>query len=88
MAKAKKLSVIIEDLRKSDKSLDTMTTVLVNATKFDGTYGELGGVETEELLDMREVFMDYIEKDMTQEFINKFHFLLEVERELTLREDE
>lgn len=88
MAKAKKLSVIIEDLLKSDKSLDTMTTVLVNATKFDGTYGELGGVETEELLDMREVFMDYIEKDKTQDFINKFHFLLEVERELTLREDE
>lgn len=82
-----KYETIIKDLYQSDKSLDEMTTVLVKATEFDGVYGDLGSVEDDDLVALREVFMDYIEKDKTQDFIKKFHFLLEVERELTLRED-
>ena len=50
-------------------------------------YGDYGSKEDEELIKMREELMDYIEKSKTEAFINKFHELLEVERELTLRED-
>jgi len=50
-------------------------------------YGDYGDKEDDELVEMREEFMDYIEKGMSQEFIDKFHELLEVERELTLREE-
>jgi len=50
-------------------------------------YGDYGNKEDEELIKMREELMDYIEKGKTEVFINKFHELLEVERELTLRED-
>lgn len=50
-------------------------------------YGDYESKEDEELIEMRENLMDYIEKDRSEEFINKFHELLEVERELTLREE-
>jgi hypothetical protein len=82
-----KYEVIIKDLYNSDKSLEEMTDVLVKTTQFDGVYGALGGVENDDLVALREVFMDFIEQGKSQEFINKFHFLLEVERELTLREE-
>jgi hypothetical protein len=39
------------------------------------------------LIARREKLTDWLETDMSQEFIRKFHDLLEVERELTLRED-
>jgi len=39
------------------------------------------------LVKKREELLDEIEKGKTQEFIDKFHKLLEIERELTLRED-
>ncbi len=38
------------------------------------------------LIKQREELLDYIEKDKTNEFYKKLHKLLEVERELTLRE--
>jgi hypothetical protein len=41
----------------------------------------------DKLIEQREKLLDYIEKNHTQTFINKFHKLLEIERELTLRED-
>ena len=51
-------------------------------------YGALDEViEDDELIEMREVLMDFIEQGMKESFINKFHLLLEVERQLTLRED-
>lgn len=50
-------------------------------------YGDYSAIEDEELVEMREELMDFIEKDKDEEFINKFHELMEVERELTLRED-
>lgn len=50
-------------------------------------YGDYGDLEDDTLCSMREELMDYIEKGKTQFFIRKFHELMEVERELTLRED-
>jgi len=50
-------------------------------------YGDYGSKEDDELVTMREELMDFIEKGKREEFINKFHELLEVERELTLREN-
>lgn len=50
-------------------------------------YGDFGGLEDEELVRKREDLMDYLEKGMRPEFIEKLHELQEVERELTLRED-
>ena len=59
--------------------------------KFDHNehhYGALSDVEEDDdLCDMRELLMDFIEMGKSESFINKFHLLLEVERELTLRED-
>ena len=49
-------------------------------------YGDFGEKENDELVKMREDLMDYLEKDKTEEFINKLHLLQECERELTLRE--
>ena len=49
-------------------------------------YGDYGDLEDDTLISMREELMDFIEKSKTQFFIRKFHELLEVERELTLRE--
>jgi len=87
----RKITTFINKLRKSDKSLEEMTDDLVNKLKFDSNehyYGSLGDVdEDDDLCEMREILMDFIEKDSSQAFINKFHLLLEVERELTLRED-
>ena len=51
-------------------------------------YGDYGAMETEELSEMRESLMDYLEKGQSKTFIRKFHELMEVERELTLREGE
>lgn len=39
------------------------------------------------LIKKREILMDWIEKDRSQDFIDKLHNLLEIERELTLREE-
>jgi len=39
------------------------------------------------LIAAREVLLDEIERGKNQEFIDNFHKLLEIERELTLRED-
>ena len=50
-------------------------------------YGDFGSKEDDELVQMREELMDYLEKDKTEYFIDKLHELQEVERELTLRED-
>ena len=41
----------------------------------------------DELIEKREVLLDRVEKDKTQGFIGKIHELLEIDRELTLRED-
>ncbi len=49
-------------------------------------YGDFGDLEDDTLVSMREELMDYIEKGKSQFFIRKFHELMEVERELTLRE--
>lgn len=43
-------------------------------------------VTNDYLIRNRVKLMDIIEKDKTQEFIKQFHQLLEIERELTLRE--
>lgn len=40
----------------------------------------------DDLIEKREELMDYLEKDKTQEFIDKLHELQEIERALTLRE--
>lgn len=50
-------------------------------------YGDFDNKEDDELVELREELMDYLEKDKSEEFINKLHELQEVERELTLRED-
>jgi hypothetical protein len=36
---------------------------------------------------MRENLLDYLEKDKREEYIEKLHELLEVEREITLSEE-
>lgn len=51
-------------------------------------YGDLGAKEDDDLVTMREELMDYLEKGMNKTFIHKLHLLQEVERELTLREDQ
>lgn len=51
-------------------------------------YGDFGDLEDDTLIAMREELMDFIERGKTQFFIRKFHELLEVERELTLRENQ
>lgn len=51
-------------------------------------YGDYGSKSDSALNRMREDLMDYIEKGKSQVFIRKFHELMEVERELTLREDQ
>lgn len=50
-------------------------------------YGYYSNKSDDVLIEKRENLMDYLEKDKRQEFINKLHELMEVERELTLRED-
>lgn len=76
---------------KNNLTLEEETDLLLKITGFDTNipiYGALSSIESDEtLVAMRETLIDYIEKDKTQNFINKFHLLLEVERELTLRED-
>lgn len=73
-------------------SLEQQTDKLVKKYKFDHNehhYGGLDHVEDDdELCDAREVLMDFIEMGKSEDFINKFHLLLEVERQLTLREDQ
>jgi len=50
-------------------------------------YGDFGNKEDDELIELREELMDFLEAGKDEEFINKLHALQEVERELTLRED-
>ena len=50
-------------------------------------YGDYSNKSDDFLIKKRERLMDYLEKDKTQEFIDKLHELQEVERELTLREN-
>jgi hypothetical protein len=86
-----KLTSFLNKLQKSNKSLEEMTDAIVKKIDFDNNehyYGDLGCVEdSDDLCTMREILFDFIEKDKSQEFIAKFHLLLEVERELTLREE-
>lgn len=51
-------------------------------------YGDYGNLDDDTLCQLREELMDFIEKGRSQLFIHKFHELMEVERELTLREDQ
>lgn len=39
------------------------------------------------LVEKREILLDFLEKDKTERFKHDLHQLLEVERELTFRED-
>lgn len=72
-------------------TLEQDTDELVKEYSFDHNehyYGALASEDDDEkLIEMREVLMDFIEQGMSESFINKFHLLLEVERELTIRED-
>lgn len=87
-----KITGFLNKLQKSKKSLEQMTDEITKKVGFDHNehyYGDLGVVEeTDDLNTMREIFLDYLEKDMSEKFIRKLHLLLEVERELTLREGE
>jgi hypothetical protein len=47
---------------------------------------EFSNMDDDTLIEIREELMDYVEADTSEEFKDKFHKLLEVERELTLRE--
>lgn len=47
---------------------------------------DLETMDDDTLNEKREELMDFLEKGMTQEFIDTLHTLQEVERELTLRE--
>lgn len=51
-------------------------------------YGDYGNLDDDTLCELREELMDYLEKGRSQLFIHKLHELMEVERELTLREDQ
>jgi hypothetical protein len=52
-------------------------------------YGALDCVEeVEDLLEMRERLLDYLEQGMRDEYINKLHLLLEVEYQLTKADTE
>lgn len=88
-----KITGFLNKLQKSNKSLEQMTDDIVKKLGFDRNehyYGSLGELndDNDELNTMREMLMDFIEKDASESFINKFHLLLEVERELTLRENQ
>ena len=50
-------------------------------------YVDYGEKEDEELVELREQLMDYLETGASEEFCHKLYELLEVEREMTLRED-
>jgi hypothetical protein len=50
-------------------------------------YGDFANKDDDELIKMRENLLDYLEKDKREEYIEKLHELLEVEREITLREE-
>jgi hypothetical protein len=68
------------------------TDALIKKHNFDRNehyYGSLSHIEDEEeLIDMMEVFADYLEQGMSEEYITKLHFMRELERELTLRESQ
>ena len=68
------------------------TDALVKEFNFDRNdhhYGALDEVEEIDcLIDMREQLMDYLEQGMREEYINKLHLLLEVEYQLSKRDDE
>lgn len=86
-----KITGFLDRLQKGGKSLEQMTDAIVKKTGFDHNehhYGALDSIDEEDDLNtMREILMDFIEKDASEAFKNKFHLLLEVERQLTLRED-
>lgn len=71
-------------------TLQQDTDKLVEKYGFDRNeqhYGALDEVEdNDELLEMRETLMDFLEQGMREEYINKLHLLLEVEYQLTSRE--
>jgi hypothetical protein len=50
-------------------------------------YGDSEVFSDDTLIKMREDLMDYLEKNKTDFYIQKLHELMEVERELTLREE-
>lgn len=67
------------------------TDKIIKAHGFDRNehyYGTLEGVDDDTLTGYMEVFADFLEQGMTQEYINKLHFMRELERELTLRESQ
>lgn len=72
-------------------TLEQETDQLVKKYNFDRNeqhYGALDEVEhDEELLEMRETLMDFLEQGMREEYVNKLHLLLEIEYQLTNRED-
>lgn len=72
-------------------TLEQDTDELVKKYGFDRNnqhYGALDEVEEDdELLEMRETLMDFLEQGMKEEYINKLHLLLEVEYQLSSRED-
>lgn len=82
-------SELIAELKKRDaeQSEDNEITYNISQEKKPLHYGDYANKDDDELIEMRENLMNYIETKKTQEFIDKFHELLEVERELTLRED-
>lgn len=86
-----KITSFLNKLQKSNKSLEQMTDDLLKKTGFDHNehyYGSLDVDDTDDLCTMREILLDFIEKDAKESYKGKLHLLLEVERELTLREGE
>jgi hypothetical protein len=73
-----------------ESTLEQDTDKLVAKYGFDRNeqhYGALSEVEDDdELNDMRETLLDFLEKGMKEEYINKLHLLLEVEYQLSSRE--
>ena len=78
-------------MKKETLTLEQQTDVMVKATGFDRNEGHTGdfdfeNADDEDLIEMREVLLDFLEQGMKEEYINKLHLLLEVEYNLTTRE--
>lgn len=80
----------LQSLKEHIEEGDTLLLEWAGVPEFDVEkgikYGDFGAMEDDELNTKREELMDYLEKDKSEEFIEKLHELQEVERELTLRE--
>ena len=74
-------------LEKYNNFMDTKKKT-IKKKKAPIKYGDYGDMDDDKLCELREELMDNIEKWLLHEHrIEEFHELMEVERELTLRED-